>query len=107
MGPIQLQMRKKLIDAFAPLFLEITDESARHASHIGAKLHAAKQGGASVVSGETHFSIHMISAAFEGQSLVARQRAIYQVLAEELSGPVHALSLKAEPPLDNWPVQAS
>ena len=98
MGPIQIQMREKLITAFAPLSLDITDDSARHASHVGAKLHAAKQGGAAVSSGETHFSITITSAAFSGLSRVARQRAVYQVLAQELAGPVHALALRAEAP---------
>jgi BolA family transcriptional regulator, general stress-responsive regulator len=45
MGPVQLQMRTKLEAAFAPTRLEITDDSARHAGHAGARTHAAKQGG--------------------------------------------------------------
>jgi BolA family transcriptional regulator, general stress-responsive regulator len=95
MGPVQLQMRTKLDAAFAPTRLEITDDSARHAGHAGAKVHAAKQGGAAIGMGETHFDIVIESAAFEGMNRVACQRAVYAVLAEELAGPVHALSLKA------------
>jgi BolA protein len=91
-------MRKKLTDAFAPLVLEILDESASHAGHAGAAVHAAKQGGAATGIGETHFSVTIVSAAFAGLNRVARQRAIYQVLAEELAGPVHALALKADAP---------
>lgn len=98
MGPVQIQMRKKLIEAFAPLVLEVIDESASHAGHAGAAVHAAKQGGAATGIGETHFSVTMVSAAFAGLNRVARQRAIYQVLAEELAGPVHALALKADAP---------
>jgi len=98
MGPVQIQMRKKLTDAFAPLVLEILDESASHAGHAGAAVHAAKQGGAATGIGETHFSVTIVSAAFAGLNRVARQRAIYQVLAEELAGPVHALALKADAP---------
>jgi BolA family transcriptional regulator, general stress-responsive regulator len=95
MGPVQLQMRTKLDAAFAPTRLEITDDSARHAGHAGAKVHAAKQGGAATGVGETHFDIVIESAAFAGLNRVACQRAVYSVLAEELAGPVHALSLKA------------
>jgi BolA family transcriptional regulator, general stress-responsive regulator len=95
MGPVQLQMRTKLDAAFAPSRLEITDDSARHAGHAGAKAHAAKQGGAAQGVGETHFDIVIESAAFAGMSRLACQRAVYDVLAEELAGPVHALSLKA------------
>jgi BolA protein len=91
-------MRKKLIEAFAPLVLEVMDESASHAGHAGAAVHAAKQGGAATGIGETHFSVTIVSAAFVGLNRVARQRAIYQVLAEELAGPVHALALKADAP---------
>jgi BolA family transcriptional regulator, general stress-responsive regulator len=98
MGPVQIQMRKKLIEAFAPLVLEVMDESASHAGHAGAAVHAAKQGGAATGIGETHFSVTIVSAAFAGLNRVARQRAIYQVLAEELAGPVHALALKADAP---------
>jgi BolA protein len=98
MGPVQIQMRKKLTEAFAPLVLEVMDESASHAGHAGAAVHAAKQGGAATGIGETHFSVTIVSAAFVGLNRVARQRAIYQVLAEELAGPVHALALKADAP---------
>ena len=98
MGPVQIQMRKKLTEAFAPLVLEVMDESASHAGHVGAAVHAAKQGGAATGIGETHFSVTIVSAAFVGLNRVARQRAIYQVLAEELAGPVHALALKADAP---------
>jgi BolA family transcriptional regulator, general stress-responsive regulator len=94
MGPIQLQMRAKLEAAFAPTRLEITDESAKHAGHAGARAHAAKQGGGAAGVGETHFVVAIDSAFFEGLGRVARQRAVYTVLAEELAGPVHALALK-------------
>ncbi len=99
MGPVQLQMRTKLDAAFAPSRLEITDESARHAGHAGARAHAAKQGGAAIGVGETHFDIRIESAAFIGMNRVACQRAVYDVLAEELAGPVHALSLSARAPI--------
>lgn len=98
MGPVQIQMRRKLTEAFAPLVLEILDESASHAGHAGAAVHAAKQGGAAIGNGETHFHVTIVSAAFTGLNRVERQRAVYQVLAEELAGPIHALALKANPP---------
>jgi BolA protein len=94
MGPVQLQMRAKLEAAFAPTRLEITDDSARHAGHVGAAIHAAKQGGSALGSGETHFEIEIESAAFADKSRVVCQRAVYAVLADELAGPVHALALK-------------
>ena len=76
------RIREKLEAAFEPGHLEITDESHLHAGHAGAR-----------PEGETHFRIAMSSTAFGGQSRVANQRAVYAVLAAELAGPVHALSL--------------
>lgn len=96
-GPVQAAMRAKLEAAFAPQLLEITDDSARHAHHAGARAHAERLGKAQG-SGETHFSVTIVSAAFEGQGAVARQRAVYAALAEELAGPVHALSLTCRTP---------
>ena len=76
------RIREKLTDRFAPILLEIEDESYRHTGHEGAR-----------PQGETHFSITIVSAAFIGESRVARQRLVYQTLAEELATRVHALSL--------------
>jgi BolA family transcriptional regulator, general stress-responsive regulator len=75
-------IRTKLTERFTPTRLEISDESYRHAGHEGAR-----------PEGETHFSITIVSAAFVGQGRVARQRLVYQTLAEELSSRIHALSL--------------
>lgn len=98
MGPVQSAMRAKLEAAFAPVALEIIDDSARHAHHAGARAHAAKQGGGAAGSGETHFTVSLTAAAFAGLSRVARQRAVFAVLQEELAGPVHALSLQCRAP---------
>src|SRR5580692_530551 len=75
-------IREKLIAAFAPSDLVIEDESARHASHSGAR-----------PGGETHFQVRIVSAVFEGLNRVERQRRVYAVLADEMRGPVHALAL--------------
>jgi len=75
-------IRQKLTARFAPVRLEIEDESQRHAGHAGAR-----------PEGETHFSVTIVSAVFIGESRVARQRLVYQTLAAELATRVHALSL--------------
>jgi len=62
--------------------LEVIDESHKHAGHVGAK-----------PEGETHFHINLTSSDFNGKSRVERQRLVYRILADELAGPVHALSL--------------
>jgi BolA protein len=87
MGAILEAIHDKLTAAFQPSRLEIEDDSARHAGHAGAR-----------PSGESHFNVVIEAAAFEGKPKVARQRLVYQALAEELKGPIHALSLKALAP---------
>jgi BolA protein len=39
-----------------------------------------------------------VSAAFSGQSLMARHRLVMTALAEELKGPIHALTLDVKTP---------
>ena len=80
-------LRQKLTAAFVPSRLEIVDESVRHAGHAGAR-----------EGGESHFNVLIEAPAFAGTSRVQRQRMVYGALAEELAGPVHALSLRALAP---------
>jgi BolA protein len=85
-------IRRKLCDRFDPSRLEIVDESHRHAGHAGAR-----------PEGETHFAVTIVSAVFAGHSRVARQRLVYQTLAEELATRVHALSLTTLAPGERSP----
>lgn len=87
MGAISEAIRTKLTAAFQPTRLEIEDDSARHAGHSGAR-----------EGGESHFNVVIQSQAFAGVNRVARQRKVYHALAEELAGPLHALSVKALAP---------
>lgn len=87
MGAVIETIRRKLQADFSPLRLEVVDESSKHHGHAGAR-----------PEGETHFDVLVESAAFQGQSRVLRQRAVYAALREELAGPVHALSVTALAP---------
>ena len=87
MGEVANMLRLKLERAFEPQELDIVDDSARHAGH-----------GHGHDGGESHFTIVIVSPAFAGLSRVERQRRVYEALADELAGPVHALSLKALAP---------
>lgn len=80
-------IERKLRDAFSPQMLELVDESERHRGHAGWR-----------EGGETHFRLRMRAEAFEGEGRIARQRAVNRVLAEELSGPVHALAMDLKAP---------
>jgi BolA family transcriptional regulator, general stress-responsive regulator len=78
------RIERKLMKAFSPVVLEITDDSHLHAGHA-----------AHNPLGETHFSVHIVSPVFAGMSSVARHREIYRVLSDEMRERVHALSLQA------------
>jgi len=75
-------IRDKLTGRFAPSRLVILDESHRHAGHAGAR-----------PEGETHFAVTIVAPAFKGLNRVARQRLVYETLADELATRIHALSL--------------
>lgn len=73
--------------AFAPTLLQVIDDSAKHAGHSGAR-----------PGGETHYSVLLVSAAFQGQSRVARHRAANAVVAAEFDSGLHALVLVLRTP---------
>ena len=87
MGVVAETIRSKLASAFAPAKLEVIDDSDKHAGHSGHR-----------EGGESHFTVVIEAAAFSGVARIQRQRKIYGVLAEELAGPIHALSVKALAP---------
>jgi BolA protein len=85
MGEVARAIEIKLRAALSPSLVDLRDDSARHAGHAHAGV-------------ESHFDLTIESAAFAGLGRVARQRLVMGVLAEELAGPVHALSIRALAP---------
>ena len=79
------------LQALSPSLIEVSDDSAAHAGHAGARDHAERTG---AVEG-THFELTIVSAAFAGKSLVARHRMIYELLAELMQSHIHALKIDA------------
>lgn len=47
---------------------------------------------------QDHYKAWVISESFEGKTLIARHRMIYAALAEEMKGPIHALTLEVFTP---------
>ena len=86
-GKVEQRIREKLTDALEPVALEVMNESHLHQHHAG-----------SPETGESHFRVKIVSVAFEGKTRLARHRAVNEVLAEELAGPVHALAIVAKAP---------
>lgn len=87
MGQVADGMQAKLVAAYAPELLDVIDETNQHHGHAAWK-----------ESGETHFKVVITAAAFAGKSRVERQRMVYQTLAADLAGPVHALALVVKAP---------
>jgi BolA protein len=80
-----------LNSSFAPLRLEIEDESAKHAGH------AAQKG---VTGGQTHYRVVMVSEVFAGMPRLARSRAVHAALDSEFKSGLHALSLSLSTPAE-------
>ncbi|WP_105903211.1 transcriptional regulator BolA [Vibrio gangliei] len=75
---IQDLIERKLQSAFTPIHLEVLNESYMHNVPPGS---------------ESHFKVVLVSESFEGKRLIARHRAINEVLADELENHIHALSI--------------
>lgn len=88
---VEESMRHKLTGAFEPVHLYIRNDSSKHAHHAA----MVAQGGG---SGETHFFVEMVSAAFQGKPPLARHRAVNSLLAPEFDRGLHALSLRLKTP---------
>lgn len=75
------EMRARLEAAFAPVLLEIVNDSGRH------KGHAGDDG-----SGESHFSVRIRAPQLAEMGRVQRHRAVNQALGD-LVPRIHALAL--------------
>ena len=82
---VQNAIEEKLNASLDPLHLEVLNESHQHNVPPGS---------------ESHFKVTIVTEQFEGKMLVARHRAINQLLAEELAGTIHALSMHTYTPTE-------
>ena len=86
------EIERLLEAAFAPTALVVTNDTARHHGHAG------DDG-----SGESHFSVEIVSAAFAGVSRLERQRMVNRALGDLPGQRVHALAIKARAPHEKLP----
>ena len=75
---IEKSIIEKLSLTFTPSVLDVVNESHMHSVP---------------PNSETHFKVTLVSDVFVGIRKVQRHQKIYAILADELSGPVHALAL--------------
>ncbi len=84
MGITAAMLTQSLTQQLAPAFLEVIDESAAHAGHVGAN--DSGQG--------THFRVRIESAVFQGKTRVARHRLVYDALRDYIDQGLHALAIE-------------
>lgn len=77
---VQGEIQKKLSDELNTSFLDVINESTNHNVPAGS---------------ESHFKVVLVSADFDGKSLLARHRLINKILADELKNKIHALAIHA------------
>ncbi len=77
------RIEEALQNAFTPQRLEVLDESAQHAGHMGAR-----------PEGETHFRVRIQAAELSGKSRVAAHRAVNGALKAEFDTGLHALAIE-------------
>jgi len=88
---VETAIRSKLTSALVPAHLEVVNESRMHSVPPGS---------------ETHFKVVVVSMAFEGLGSLERHRRVHAVLAAELSGGVHALTVRARTP-GEWATESA
>jgi BolA protein len=74
------------LQALEPETIEVLDDSASHAGHVGAR------------SGGGHYEVTIVSSKFAGKSRVERHRIVYELLGPLMQRQIHALALRTFAP---------
>lgn len=81
----RIERIRTCLATLAPVSLDITDDSHRHAGHAQA-------------AGGGHYTLRIVSTQFAGKNTVARHRMIYSALGEMMKHDIHALNIQAKTP---------
>ena len=84
----RIERMRAALATLSPASLEIRDDSHRHVGHEGAR------------DGRGHFSVDVVSAAFEGKAPLARHRLVYAALGDMMHTDIHALQVRARTPAE-------
>ena len=79
------QLLRETLDA---VHVEVVDDSARHAGHLGAE------------GGGGHFRVLVVSPQFVGLSRVEAHRLVYRALVGLMASDIHALEMRTLTPED-------
>jgi BolA protein len=80
-------LEQRLRDTLQPSRLQVLDESAAHAGHVGAN----------GTGFGTHFRVRIASHLFTGKTRVACHRLVYDSLQVFIDQGVHAIAIETEP----------
>ena len=83
-GVSAADLHARLVERLQPTHLEVLDESAAHAGHMGADGTGAG----------THFRVRIASPLFTGRARLARHRLVYDALQVFIDRGVHALAIE-------------
>ena len=75
---------QRLNERLSPTQLEVIDESADHAGHVGANAEGFG----------THVRVRIASPAFAGKTRVARHRLVYDAMQNFIDEGLHALAIE-------------
>ena len=78
-----------LVHGLEAAHVEVVDNSAGHANHIGSE------------DGGGHFSVVVVSKAFRSLSRITAQKLVYETLADLMTKDIHALSMRTFTP-EQW-----
>ncbi len=84
MEPTEFALEQRLRQLLAPTELQVQDESAQHAGHVGAN--GTGYG--------THFRVRIASPMFAGKTRVQRHRLVYDALQDFIDQGLHALAIE-------------
>lgn len=84
MAPTGIALEQRLRQILAPSELQVLDESAQHAGHVGAN--GTGYG--------THFRVRIASPMFDGKTRVQRHRLVYDALQDFIDQGLHALAIE-------------
>ena len=81
---IETLIKQQLEENLNIHYMELVNESHKHAGHVG------DDG-----SGQTHFKLMVVSDDFLGYNRIQRQRKIYNLLDSAFANGLHAISIKS------------
>ena len=82
-------IERVLRDRLGASHVEVVDQSARHATHAGAR------------AGGGHYSLLVVAESFRGLDRIAAHRLVYDALGDMMSEDIHAISMRTFTP-EQW-----